>query len=88
MLRNGKEEVVINGDGLFHMEHSRVKPEPPPAEETPASDEGSDENPVQTIIESSARPQAWFEGEEDDWWEEQFSTWKDSKPKGLHFLLS
>ena len=81
LLRNGKEEVVINGDGLLHMEHSRRKPEQ--SEEKEQSPETNEGNDAQTVITSPGRPQAWFEGEkEDDWWEEQFSSWKDRKPKG------
>ncbi len=97
LLRNGKEEVVINGDGLLHIEHFRKKPEPPPepstsSEESTAEAEAthSVEDTPQVVMEQTTkppRPQEWFEGEkEDDWWEEQFSTWKDTKPKGTHAI--
>ncbi|RXW18704.1 hypothetical protein EST38_g7152 [Candolleomyces aberdarensis] len=78
LYRNGKEQVVVNGQGLLHMEHFRKKPEPP-APKT----EGSEE---QTVIEPP-NPRAWFEGDkEDDLWEETFGTWTDSKPKGPESL--
>lgn len=73
LLRNGKEEIVLNGGGLLHMEHFRTKhPEiaPPEGEEA-----------AQEVLEPG-NPAAWFEGEEDSWWEETWKTWTDSKPKG------
>lgn len=74
LLRNGKEEIVLNGGGLLHMEHFRTKhPEIAPPE-------GEEEN-AQEVLEVE-NPAAWFEGEEDGWWEESWKTWKDSKPKG------
>lgn len=84
MLRDGKEEVVLNGRGLLHMEHFRLKDEPattvgaPPAQdEQVVMDAPSEPQPP------SLKPSAWFEGEEEDgYWGEQFSSWTDSKPKG------
>ncbi|KAH7103191.1 alpha-glucosidase [Auriculariales sp. MPI-PUGE-AT-0066] len=76
LLRNGIEEVVINGQGLLHMEHFRNKPEVV-AEETPDQPK------------PPPRPSAWFEGEEEDgYWEETFQSWTDSKPKGPDFPTS
>jgi len=84
MLRDGKEEVVLNGRGLLHMEHFRLKNEPATTVDAPpAQDE-------QVVMDAPSEPQppspklsAWFEGEEeDDWWDERFNSWTDSKPKG------
>lgn len=102
LSRNGKEEVVVNGDGLLHMEHFRAKPEPEPvAEESAGSEESATETPegeatpaveennAQKVMERPPSPQSWFEGDtEEDLWEEQFSTWKDSKPKGIQCFSS
>ncbi|KIY65272.1 glycoside hydrolase family 31 protein, partial [Cylindrobasidium torrendii FP15055 ss-10] len=77
MLRNGKEEIVLNGRGLLHMEHFREK--------TPAVqlDEGEE---AQTVV-AAENPRAWFEGiEEDALWEEKFNSWTDTKPKGPESL--
>ena len=72
LLRGGKEQVVLNGQGLLHMEHFRKK-----AEEA-ALPEGADQQVVM-----KANPHVWFEGEtEDGCWEEKFGTSTDSKPKG------
>lgn len=73
MLRNGKEQVVLNGKGLLHMEHFRKKQEK--MEEIIEGDE------AQKVVQVD--PKAWFEGEiEDGLWEETFKSWTDSKPKG------
>lgn len=83
LLRNGQEEVVLNGGGLLHMEHFRTNS--PPAREEVDPEEGSDgDEPVQQVME--VNPRAWFEGEEDGWWEETFLSWTDSKPKGPESL--
>ncbi|EIN06673.1 alpha-glucosidase [Punctularia strigosozonata HHB-11173 SS5] len=77
LLRNGKEQVVLNGRGLLHMEHFRKKEEEKPEEEV---QEGA-----QKVIKTN--PRAWFEGDsEDGYWEEKWSTWTDSKPKGPESL--
>jgi len=82
LLRGGKEQVVLNGQGLLHMEHFRQKVEAPPAQEAegepqPATAEG------QVPLKLADNPGGWFEGEtEDAYWEETFSSWTDSKPKG------
>jgi mannosyl-oligosaccharide alpha-1,3-glucosidase len=81
LFRGGHEQVVLNGLGLLHMEHFRIKEETPAAitEETVEGGEASS----QTAFQVNTR--AWFEGEtEDDWWEEKFSTWTDTKPKGKY----
>jgi hypothetical protein len=89
LLRDGKEEVVLNGRGLLHMEHFRLKDEPAtPVDAPPAQDE-------QIVMDAPSEPQppspklsAWFEGEEEDgWWDEQFNSWTDSKPKGKRASL-
>ena len=79
LLRGGKEQVVLNGRGLLHMEHFRTKPDEAPAVEGDA----------QAVVQTPpAKLGAWFEGDtEDDLWEETFSSWKDTKPKGTHSPL-
>jgi mannosyl-oligosaccharide alpha-1,3-glucosidase len=86
MLRNGKEQVVLNGQGLLHMEHFRNKEEPKTQEETQAEGEANPEGGDQVVLQAETKaenPRAWFEGDsEDALWEETFSSWTDSKPKG------
>ncbi|KAF8886032.1 glycoside hydrolase family 31 protein [Infundibulicybe gibba] len=87
LLRNGKEQIVLNGQGLLHMEHFRTKaPEETKTEEAdPVPEEGSGDSPQ--VVMKAENPRAWFEGDtEDDWWEETFSSWTDSKPKGPESL--
>lgn len=68
--KNGEEQVVLNGRGLLHMEHFRTKP---------LQIEGAEGEQVPFHVNHAA----WFEGEQQDaWWEETWSTWTDSKPKG------
>lgn len=75
LLRNGKEQIVLNGRGLLHMEHFRT--ETPPVE-VPVDETGE---PQEVLRVENVR--AWFEGDEEDaFWEEKFSSWTDSKPKG------
>ncbi|OBZ65067.1 Glucosidase 2 subunit alpha [Grifola frondosa] len=88
LLRNGKEQVVLNGRGLLHMEHFRTKESV--AQSKPPMDipeEGFDvDDSNQVVMQANSRT-AWFEGEtEDGWWEETFSSWTDSKPKGPESL--
>ncbi|KAI5122326.1 hypothetical protein M0805_002493 [Coniferiporia weirii] len=78
LLRDGQEEIVLNGGGLLHMEHFRTKGQP--ESETPEGEESTQE-----VLEIE-NPAAWFEGEEDGWWEETFKSWTDSKPKGPESL--
>lgn len=81
LVRAGREEVVLNGRGLLHMEHFRTKVEKVtiPDGEAP---EGGEEG--QKVIQKESKPTAWFEGEdEDEYWEETFLQWTDSKPKGM-----
>lgn len=77
LLRDGREEVVLNGRGLLHMEHHREKNLLPPQEEGD-----------QAVIEDAdpkVNANAWFEGEtEESYWEEKFNTWTDTKPKGAY----
>ncbi|KAJ7496651.1 glycoside hydrolase family 31 protein [Mycena latifolia] len=89
LLRGGKEQVVLNGQGLLHMEHFRTKhvAETKTEEAEPEPEEGA-EDAEQVVMEApEVNPRAWFEGDkEDDWWEERFSTWTDTKPKGPESL--
>ncbi|KAE9403333.1 alpha-glucosidase [Gymnopus androsaceus JB14] len=79
LLRNGKEQIVLNGRGLLHMEHFRAQT---PAVEVPVDETGE---PQEVLQVENVR--AWFEGDEEDaWWEEKFSSWTDSKPKGPESL--
>lgn len=87
LLRNGKEQIVLNGQGLLHMEHFRNKVEAPTSTEEPEP-EGVEppEGEEQAVIKST-NPNAWFEGdEEDSLWEESFGQWTDSKPKGNSYI--
>ncbi|KAF8320449.1 alpha-glucosidase [Clavulina sp. PMI_390] len=83
LWRDGREEILLNGRGLLHMEHFRSKEtiSPPPEGQ---SEEG------QAVLEdesSKVKPTAWFEGDmEESYWEETWSTWTDSKPKGPESL--
>lgn len=75
LFRDGKEQVVLNGLGLLHMEHFRAKEEPKAVE----GSEGDAQQPIQ-----ATNPRAWFEGDtEDGYWEETWKSWTDSKPKGV-----
>jgi alpha 1,3-glucosidase len=84
LLRNGREQIVLNGRGLLHMEHFRNKTPEVTHTEEPAAQKGEEvaDSEAQAVIKAE-NPRAWFEGDtEDDWWEETFSSWTDSKPKG------
>jgi len=81
LLRNGKEEVVMNGKGLLHMEHFRLKHQPADVERTVRA-EGQSEGGDQVVMESHANPREWFEGEEAPVWEESFGGNTDTKPRG------
>jgi mannosyl-oligosaccharide alpha-1,3-glucosidase len=93
--RNGKEQVVLNGQGLLHMEHFRDKNAVSSAteEEAPVPEEGTETDEELGIVSDDENAQkvmkvpnvnAWFEGEEEDaYWEETFGSWTDSKPKGM-----
>ncbi|KAJ7033377.1 glycoside hydrolase family 31 protein [Mycena alexandri] len=87
LLRGGKEQVVLNGQGLLHMEHFRTKQiaETKTEEAAPEAEEGAEQ--VVMEVKKEVNPRAWFEGDtEDDWWDERFSTWTDTKPKGPESL--
>ncbi|KAF8637558.1 hypothetical protein AX17_002744 [Amanita inopinata Kibby_2008] len=99
LLRSGKEQVVLNGQGLLHMEHFRTRQvEAHQTEEAPLPEAGEAveaagepvavEGDAQAVVQAPpVNPRAWFEGDtEDDWWEESFSTWTDTKPKGPESL--
>ncbi|GLB37956.1 putative glycosyl hydrolase 31 family protein [Lyophyllum shimeji] len=88
LLRNGKEQVVLNGQGLLHMEHFRTKTPAVTQTEEPAPKEGEEvvADEAQAVMKAE-NPRAWFEGDkEDDYWEETFGSWTDSKPKGPESL--
>ncbi|KAJ9098154.1 hypothetical protein QFC21_004483 [Naganishia friedmannii] len=78
--RDGSDIMHINERGLFHMEHFRSKEEQQPAETVDGAAEGDQQ------VFSAKSPHGdttWFEGEPDgELWEERFSKWTDSKPKG------
>ena len=75
--KNGREQVVVNGRGLLHMEHFRNKTDEEPKVET--SEEGSE---TQEVLKVN-NPNAWFEGDsEDAFWDETFGSSTDTKPKG------
>ena len=75
--KNGREQVVVNGRGLLHMEHFRNKIVEEP--EVESSEENSESQEVFKVT----NPNGWFEGDsEDAYWEETFGSWADSKPKG------
>jgi hypothetical protein len=79
MKRNGKDQVVLNGQGLLHMEHFRQRVERVEAKDGEVPVAGGDE--TQKVIQLP--PNGWFEGDiEDGWWEESWKTWTDTKPKG------
>ena len=82
LLRKGKEQVVLNGQGLLHLEHFRTKDNSENVKSDDVLQEGLDiEDGTQKVMK--VKSAAWFEGDsEDAWWEETFSSWTDSKPKG------
>lgn len=84
LLRNGKEQVVLNGQGLLHLEHFRTKGGAEELNSEDVPEEGLDvDDEAQKVLKT--RTAAWFEGEtEDAYWEESFSSWTDSKPKGTY----
>jgi alpha 1,3-glucosidase len=85
LLRKGKEQVVFNGGGLLHLEHFRTKGAREETRPEDVPEEGLDVEDAQKIM--TVKPSAWFEGDsEDDWWEETFSSWTDSKPKGINLI--
>ncbi|KAL4245068.1 glycosyl hydrolase 31 family protein [Abortiporus biennis] len=87
LLKNGQEEIVLNGRGLLHMEHFRKKEEPKLAVEAEVPEEGLNADDAQKVVKLE-NPRAWFEGEsEDAYWEESFSSWTDTKPKGPQSLF-
>ncbi|KAG9008461.1 hypothetical protein FRB90_008878 [Tulasnella sp. 427] len=84
LFQDGREDIVLNQEGLFHMEHFRLKA--PAADKTEEEAPKPEEAADQKVIEETKKPakaSAWFEGEEEDgYWEETFKSWTDSKPKG------
>ena len=88
LLRNGKEQVVLNGQGLLHMEHFRTLATVVEHVEQPEVEGDNVDSEAQVVIKAE-NPHAWFEGDtEDAFWEESFLTWTDSKPKGNLKCLS
>ena len=91
MKRNGKDQVVLNGQGLLHMEHFRAKVEEKVAEKVEEkAEEGEakvEEVPALEVEDAQKviqlPPNAWFEGDtEDGLWQETWRSWTDTKPKG------
>lgn len=84
LLRNGREEIVLNGQGLLHMEHFRTKEDAAtPTDEAAPEGVEPPEGEGQAVLKAPENHRAWFEGaEEDALWEENFLSWTDSKPKG------
>ncbi len=84
LRRDGKEQVVLNGRGLLHMEHFRTKESVEKSKEgveVPEEGLDTDEN-AQVVLRALPRT-AWFEGDsEDGWWEESFNSFTDPKPRG------
>jgi alpha 1,3-glucosidase len=79
LFKGGKEQIVLNGRGLLHMEHFRTQEVSQPEEHIEAGE--------QTTLQINSA--AWFEGDSQDaWWEETFSSWTDTKPKGMRHHLS
>lgn len=80
MKRNGRDQVVLNGQGLLHMEHFKQKK----VEQVEAKDGGvpvAGDEETQKVIQLP--PNSWFEGDtEDGWWDETWRSWTDTKPKG------
>lgn len=78
-------EVVINGRGLLHMEHFRLKPGSDETSSTEQLEAATDEERAQSVVQSEV-DRSWFEGDKREWekdlWEERFKSWTDSKPKG------
>ncbi|KAJ4496712.1 glycoside hydrolase family 31 protein [Lentinula lateritia] len=82
LRRGGEDQIVLNGRGLLHMEHFRSQTLKETIEEV-ASDENAEGQEVLQV----ENVRAWFEGDsEDAYWEEKFSSWTDSKPKGPESL--
>lgn len=82
LLRNGREEIVLNGGGLLHMEHFRVKEEKIEVENKTETAGEQSPDAAQQVLQIN--PRAWFEGDgEDGWWSETFKSWTDTKPKGM-----
>ena len=82
MKRNGKDQVVLNGRGLLHMEHYREKKVVDKVEGVEANDVPlADGEEAQVVVQLP--PNAWFEGDDEDGlWEETWKSWTDTKPKG------
>jgi mannosyl-oligosaccharide alpha-1,3-glucosidase len=90
VLRDGKEQIVLNGRGLLHMEHFRVKEEPPRQPTDEKVQEGAETVIAETVVAQTVlevNQRAWFEGENQDaWWEETWQSWTDAKPKGEEYV--
>lgn len=91
LLRGGKEQIVLNGQGLLHMEHFRTKVEAATATEEPEPEGAESPDGIESpeaeeqVVVEVPNPRAWFEGQEEDaLWEETFGSWTDSKPKGKY----
>ena len=78
-LRDGKPEIVFNDRSLFHMEHFRIK-ELEKIEEVKSEGE-------QIILKGGEMDRSWFEESDGDMYEERWSKWTDSKPKGKLYMM-
>ena len=79
MKRNGKDQVVLNGQGLLHMEHYRERVKGMTRKAGEIFVVKSKE--MQEVAELPQR--SWFEGDtEDGLWEEAWGSRTDTKPKG------
>lgn len=89
LKNDGHEDVVLNGEGLFHMEHFRLKNPPSHVDAAEPPIPEPEEGDQAVIAEKPTRHSAWFEGQdEDDYWEERFGSFTDSKPKGKNTWIS
>ena len=78
MKRSGKDQVVLNGQGLLHMEHSRDEVKGMIGKVGEIFVVKSDVKEDLTLSQRS-----WFEGDtEDGFWEESWVLGADTKPKG------
>ena len=84
LRRDGKEQLVLNGRGLLHMEHFRTKESVAKSKEgMEVPEEGLDTDENSQVVLGSLPRTTWFEGDsEDGWWEENFNSFTDPKPRG------
>ncbi|GAA5935275.1 hypothetical protein JCM10213_003991 [Rhodosporidiobolus nylandii] len=83
-LRDGQPHIVLNQQGLFNMEHFRVKSVGEQPEELVVQDPVHPEQ--QTVVVKDEAFRGFLPPDEDGMWEENFSGKHDSKPKGPESL--